>query len=107
MANVHVAYAVDPFESALTRWQRDYPDLSYRHQCQFSQDVDAALADASVDGCVITTPTNQHAAMITRALTAGKHVMCEKPLTDNVNDTIAAYELATRQGRHLFCAFTK
>jgi predicted dehydrogenase len=61
----------------------------------------------SVDACVIAAPTNQHAALIKRALAHDKHVMCEKPLTDNVDDTRTCYDLADSAHKHLFCAFTK
>lgn len=38
------------------------------------------LRDAGVDAVVVVTPTKTHFAIVTDALTAGKHVLCEKPL---------------------------
>lgn len=38
------------------------------------------LRDGGVDAVVVVTPTKTHFAVVTDALHAGKHVLCEKPL---------------------------
>ena len=43
-------------------------------------DFDQVLADPTVDLVVICTRHNLHGSMTLRALQAGKHVLCEKPL---------------------------
>ncbi|MEV7392695.1 inositol 2-dehydrogenase [Streptomyces sp. NPDC091215] len=43
-------------------------------------DVDAVLADPSVDAVVIASPTPTHVDLLARAVEAGKAVMCEKPI---------------------------
>lgn len=42
--------------------------------------ADALLSSADVDVVHICTPNHLHAWMASRAITAGKHVICEKPL---------------------------
>jgi predicted dehydrogenase len=49
------------------------------------------LADPAVDVVYIATPHAQHHAIALAALTAGKHVLCEKPITMNADQ---ARELA-------------
>ena len=42
--------------------------------------ADAVIKDPEVDVVVIATPHDSHEDLVTRALTAGRHVWCEKPL---------------------------
>ncbi|MFO8012637.1 MAG: Gfo/Idh/MocA family oxidoreductase [Phycisphaerae bacterium] len=63
------------------------------------EDVDALLADDEVDLVDLCVPTFQHADFTVRALEAGKHVMCEKPMgrtSDECERMIAAAEQAGR-----------
>lgn len=43
------------------------------------------LADPDLDAVFLLTPTNLHASQIEQALSAGKHVFCEKPLSLEVD----------------------
>jgi predicted dehydrogenase len=43
-------------------------------------DLDAILADRSIDAVAILTPPNTHLDLVWRAAQAGKHVLLEKPL---------------------------
>jgi predicted dehydrogenase len=49
-----------------------------------------ALASADVDAVTIATPPHTHAALVREAITAGKHVLCEKPFAQ---DAVEAREL--------------
>ena len=55
--------------------------------------LDAALDQDSIDAVVIATPVGTHSALARTALSAGCHVLVEKPLTDSAAD---AAELVTR-----------
>ena len=57
------------------------------------EDVDALLADPAVDVVHVVTPNATHHALTARALAAGKHVVCEKPLATSVAD---AHDLEQR-----------
>jgi predicted dehydrogenase len=62
------------------------------------------LRDSSVDAVHICTPNAQHFAMTKEALQAGKHVLCEKPLTTTVAEAEELVSLAAKQGlRNCVC----
>ena len=60
-----------------------------------SDDTAAAVADPRVDAVMILTPTNAHLEIAEAAFTAGKHVLCEKPL----ETTLARAERLVASGR--------
>jgi len=47
-------------------------------------DFDEMLANPEIDLVDICTPTVLHAGQVIAALKAGRHVLCEKPLADNI-----------------------
>ncbi len=65
---------------------------------------DELIADASIDIVVNITPPKVHAAVITQALNAGKHVYSEKPLATDFESAKKLVALAKEKGLYLGCA---
>ena len=65
----------------------------------------ALLEDSEVDAVYISLPNSLHVEWSVRALAAGKHVLCEKPLTRRPEEAEYAFEAADRAGRILMEAF--
>ena len=63
------------------------------------------LADDEADCLYISLPNGLHAEWTRRALEAGKHVLCEKPLTPTAEEAAALFALAETRGRLLMEAF--
>jgi len=66
--------------------------------------VDTMLAEAGLDAVSITLPTHLHPPFTIKALDAGVHVLCEKPMALNTDDCDAMIEAADRSGKHLMIA---
>jgi len=67
-------------------------------------DYRKVLADPGVDAVHICTPNAQHFSMAKAALEAGKHVLCEKPLTTSAEDASSLVSLAAKTGlRNCLC----
>ena len=64
-------------------------------------ELDAMLADPDLDLVDICLPTALHAPAAIRALAAGKHVVCEKPIALTPADASAMVDAAGRSGRML------
>jgi D-xylose 1-dehydrogenase (NADP+, D-xylono-1,5-lactone-forming) len=65
----------------------------------------ALLADGSIDAIYNPLPNGLHAPWSIRALEAGKHVLCEKPLSANAAEARAMFAAAREQGVHLVEGF--
>ena len=66
---------------------------------------DALLEDPEVDAVYISLPNTLHCEWSVRAVEAGKHVLCEKPLSRHPGDVERAFDAAERAGRLLTEAF--
>jgi predicted dehydrogenase len=66
---------------------------------------EALLADPQIEAIYIPLPNHLHAQWAIRAAEAGKHVLCEKPLTLTLADARAMFDAARRHGVMLLEAY--
>ena len=66
---------------------------------------DALLEDGDIEAVYIPLPNTLHCEWSIRALEAGKHVLCEKPLSRHPEEVEEAFDAADRAGRFLMEAF--
>jgi predicted dehydrogenase len=86
LSEAELVWACDTDEGALELIRERYPSV------RRTTDVDDILSDASVDAVIVATPTSTHASVSLAALSAGKQVLCEKPLAASRSecDTVIA-----------------
>jgi predicted dehydrogenase len=66
---------------------------------------EALIAEPTVQALYVPLPNHLHAPWVLRALEAGKHVLCEKPLALDAAQAQAMFDAAARHGRVLLEAF--
>ncbi|HBO0353809.1 TPA: Gfo/Idh/MocA family oxidoreductase [Pseudomonas aeruginosa] len=69
-----------------------------RGVAHYCTDLADALARDDVDAVILATPTQLHAAQAIQCLEAGKHVMVEIPMADNIEDARRLVETQKRTG---------
>jgi myo-inositol 2-dehydrogenase / D-chiro-inositol 1-dehydrogenase len=68
-----LAWVYDPIESAAD-------EVAKRYGAATASTVNDAISDTSVDAVIIASATATHVDLLTRAVRAGKAVLCEKPI---------------------------
>jgi 2-hydroxy-4-carboxymuconate semialdehyde hemiacetal dehydrogenase len=64
----------------------------------YTIDLAESLARDDVDAVILATPTQMHAAQSIQCMEAGKHVMVEIPMADNVEDSRRLVEVQKQTG---------
>ncbi len=73
---------------------------------EFSDDWQATVSRGNVDVIDVCTPSRTHFDLAWAALEAGKHVLCEKPVSSDYRETRRAAEFARGKGLKTKLGFT-
>ncbi len=65
------------------------------------------LKDPEIRAVIVTTPTFAHEEYVCKALENGKGVFCEKPVAESLPSVSKCYEMASKAGVPLLCAFNR
>ena len=90
---IHAAEGAELAAIATSSPDKATPFAAFCPQLQVFDDYDALLADPSIDAVYIPLPNHLHVEWTLKAIAAGKHVLCEKPIamfTDEYDQLIAA-----------------
>ena len=93
---VRVKYGCDIIEEKAIAAKEKFPIIE-----NVITDYKVALADDEVDAVFVLTPNYSHYTITMDALAAGKHVMCEKPITVNYPLSLEMAQMADKCGKIL------
>ncbi len=96
LKNVRIKYACDLIIEKAEQFKEKYPQIE-----QTITDYKIALNDSEVDAVFVLTPNYAHYTVTMDALKAGKHVLCEKPVTINYALSVEMAKEAEKQGKML------
>lgn len=83
--------------------QKQYLQNNYKYPV--SDNYQKYLTDNSIDAFIVSTTTHSSLKIIEDALKAGKHVLCEKPLGDEISQTKKITNLANGKSLVLHIGF--
>ena len=99
-ANSELAALISSDAKKLAKLGREY-GVS---RCYSYDEYEACLADG-IDAVYIVLPNHLHREFTVRALKAGAHVLCEKPMAVTAKDCRAMIDAATKYRRKLMIAY--
>jgi predicted dehydrogenase len=73
--------------------------------CKADRAWEETLRRSDIDAVVVCTPPYAHAEISIAAMRAGKHVLCEKPLSRTLEEAEAMAKVSRETGRVLKCGF--
>jgi predicted dehydrogenase len=92
LREAEIVWACDLREEALATLASRYPGVPR------TTSFDEVLGDPAVEGVLIATPVSTHYELALAALTAGKHVLVEKPLAASSREALDLLEAAAERG---------
>ena len=95
MDDVECVAICDVDANVVARRAKDYQGIRSNKVVTYS-DYRALLGDQSVDAVVIGTPDHWHCKIFCDALEAGKHVYCEKPLANSIEEAYVMRRAAAK-----------
>lgn len=90
----------DTNPKALANARKRYPTI----RC--IEDSENIFTDETIDAVMIATPVSTHYDLASRALRSGKHVLVEKPMTDDVAKAAELINMAKEQDKTLMVDHT-
>lgn len=85
----------------------DLEVLAKEHKAKAVRDLEDVLKDTDIDALVVCTPTDTHYNIIKRGIEAGKHVFCEKPVSQSLSETLEVAELAEKHKRKFLVGYNR
>jgi len=96
--NLHDKYTVVAVSDPIEERRQEAKE---KFGCRAYPEFDLLTKDEEVELVVIATPSHLHASHTIKALEAGKHVVCEKPMARNLAEADVMVEAAKKTGKIL------
>ncbi len=98
--DAEVKICADLSDDRLAHMKKLYPSI------MVTTDYKDIINDPGIDAVVVATPVSTHFKFAAEALESGKHVFCEKPLTQKVEEGIKLIDIADENRKTLMVGHT-
>ncbi len=96
---IHAAKGADLYGLATSDPKKAAGFAAFAPQIKVYEGYDALLADPAIDAVYVPLPNHLHVEWTLKALAAGKHVLCEKPMTLHAAECDALEAAAVKADR--------
>lgn len=98
--NITLSWCCDINKVALSKFSKLFPYV------KVTSNIEDLLSDESLDAVIIVTPAQDHFDLAKSFLSRGKHVLVEKPLTDNLDSASILVKLSKNKKKILMVDHT-
>ena len=99
-SGAEIAIIVDVIEESAAK-------LASQYDAKYSTNVDDIFTKGDVDAIIVGSPTPTHVDLISRAIDAGIHVLCEKPVDLDINRANSIKEKAANSKTNVSIGFNR
>ena len=93
-------YVVDPVKEAAEK-------IAAQFDCKTASDPLKVINSGEIDAVIIGSPTPTHVPLLSAAIDAGVHALCEKPIDLDIKNVDALREKANNSKTHVAIAFNR
>jgi myo-inositol 2-dehydrogenase/D-chiro-inositol 1-dehydrogenase len=95
-----LVYIVDPIKEAADK-------IAAEFDCKAATDPVAVINSGEIDAVIIGSPTPTHVPLLSAAIDAGVHALCEKPIDLDIKNVDALREKANKAKSHVAIGFNR
>ncbi len=88
----------EPAKRIIDTWYTKKQGATYKACTAYEDFRELLEKETGIDAVVVGTPDHQHAQVAVKAMVKGKHVLCQKPMTNAVYEARLMAETATKTG---------
>ena len=82
-------------------------EMAEQYGCRAYESIEAMLSDAGIEAVCVCVPEQFHEDVVLKCFAAGKHVLLEKPMAMNVEESERIVEAWKKAGTRLMIAFSQ
>lgn len=88
----------EPARQIVDTWYGKQKDMTFKACTAYEDFRELLEKETGIDAVVVGTPDHQHAQAAIKAMAKGKHVFCQKPMTNSVYEARLMAETAKKAG---------
>jgi predicted dehydrogenase len=86
-----------PAQQIINKWYSKQAGLNYKG-CNAYEDFRELLEKENIDAVIVATPDHNHAQVSIKSLLKGKHVFCQKPMSNSIYESRLMADTAKKSG---------
>ena len=88
----------EPARQIIDKWYSKQKETTFKACTSYEDFREMLVKETGIDAVIVGTPDHQHAQVAMKAMEKGKHVFCQKPMTNSVYEARLMADTARKTG---------